>query len=98
MRPSHLFIVLLLALIIFGAPRLPGVARSIGESLKILKKEVGELAETDSAPQTTPASSSMNASSPSTLAANQCVSAEQGEYECESAGSSHPLNESSRAS
>ncbi|OKL47991.1 hypothetical protein BSR29_05800 [Boudabousia liubingyangii] len=47
MRPSHIFILLLIALIIFGAPKLPEVARSIGQSLKILKKEVRELSDDD---------------------------------------------------
>lgn len=43
MRPSHIAILLILALLIFGAPRLPMLARSLGESLKIIKKDAGEL-------------------------------------------------------
>ena len=36
-----LVILLIIVLLLFGAPRLPQLARSIGESMKILKKEVG---------------------------------------------------------
>jgi len=32
-------IVLVIVLLLFGAPRLPGLARSLGQSLKILKTE-----------------------------------------------------------
>lgn len=34
------FILLFLVLLLFGAPKLPGLARSLGQSMKILKKEV----------------------------------------------------------
>lgn len=36
-----LIILLIIVLLLFGAPKLPQLARSIGESMKILKKEVG---------------------------------------------------------
>lgn len=36
----HLLIVLFIILLLFGAPKLPGLARSVGQSLKIFKKEV----------------------------------------------------------
>lgn len=36
----HLIIVLFIILLLFGAPKLPGLAKSIGQSMKILKKEV----------------------------------------------------------
>lgn len=41
----HLMILLLVVLLLFGAPKLPGLAKSIGQSMKILKKEVGELSD-----------------------------------------------------
>jgi len=34
------FILLFLVLLLFGAPKLPGLAKSLGQSMKILKKEV----------------------------------------------------------
>ncbi|GAB2561408.1 twin-arginine translocase TatA/TatE family subunit [Leucobacter ruminantium] len=36
----HLVIILFIILLLFGAPKLPGLARSLGQSMKILKKEV----------------------------------------------------------
>lgn len=36
----HLVIILFIILLLFGAPKLPGLARSVGQSLKIFKKEV----------------------------------------------------------
>ena len=36
----HFLIILFIILLLFGAPKLPALARSLGESMKILKKEV----------------------------------------------------------
>lgn len=36
----HLVIILFIILLLFGAPKLPGLAKSLGQSMKILKKEV----------------------------------------------------------
>ena len=36
----HALIILLVILLLFGAPKLPALARSLGESMKILKREV----------------------------------------------------------
>lgn len=35
-----LVVILLIVLLLFGAPKLPGLAKSIGQSMRILKKEV----------------------------------------------------------
>lgn len=35
----HLVILLAVLLLLFGAPKLPGLARSIGQSLRILRSE-----------------------------------------------------------
>ena len=54
-----MIIILVIVLLLFGAPKLPGLAKSIGQSMKILKKEVrddssdqpaGPSAETPSSP------------------------------------------------
>lgn len=37
---AHLVIVLFIILLLFGAPKLPGLARSLGQSMKIFKSEV----------------------------------------------------------
>lgn len=35
-----LVVILFIVLLLFGAPKLPGLAKSLGQSMKILKKEV----------------------------------------------------------
>lgn len=35
-----LIVILFIVLLLFGAPKLPGLAKSLGQSMKILKKEV----------------------------------------------------------
>ncbi|GAB2509650.1 twin-arginine translocase TatA/TatE family subunit [Paramicrobacterium agarici] len=57
----HLVIILFLVLLLFGAPKLPGLAKSVGESMKIFKKEVREVTDdgektADGATSTTDAS------------------------------------------
>ncbi len=36
----HLIVILVIVLLLFGAPKLPGLARSIGQSMKIFKEEI----------------------------------------------------------
>lgn len=36
----HLIVILVVVLILFGAPKLPGLARSIGQSMRIFRNEV----------------------------------------------------------
>ncbi|GAA2173071.1 hypothetical protein GCM10009784_05990 [Arthrobacter parietis] len=47
MRPEgwHIVIIIVIAIVLFGAPKLPGLARSVGQSLRIFKSEVRELKE-----------------------------------------------------
>lgn len=54
----HLLIVLAVVVLIFGAPRLPALARSVGQSLRILKSEVGSSADGDAPERDAPAPSS----------------------------------------
>ena len=35
-----LLVILFIVLLLFGAPKLPGLAKSLGQSMRILKKEV----------------------------------------------------------
>ena len=46
----HLVIIIVLALLLFGAPKLPGLARSIGQSLRIFKSEVRQMKDEDPKP------------------------------------------------
>ncbi|MFF1878908.1 Sec-independent protein translocase subunit TatA [Leifsonia sp. NPDC058230] len=39
----HLLIILAVILLLFGAPKLPGLAKSIGQSMRIFKGEVSEM-------------------------------------------------------
>lgn len=52
----HLVVLLLVVLLLFGANRLPDVARSVGKSMKILKEEVKDLRDDpgSTTPPTTP--------------------------------------------
>ena len=42
-NPVMLLILLVLILLLFGAPKLPGMARSLGQSMRIFKSEVKEM-------------------------------------------------------
>lgn len=39
----HIVIIVVLALVLFAAPKLPSMARSIGQSMRIFKSEVREM-------------------------------------------------------
>jgi sec-independent protein translocase protein TatA len=49
-HPVTLIVLLLVVLLLFGANRLPGLAKSVGQSLKIFKSEVKDLRTDDAAP------------------------------------------------
>ncbi|MEB4614522.1 twin-arginine translocase TatA/TatE family subunit [Leucobacter sp. M11] len=38
---THFVVILVIVLLLFGAPKLPALARSLGQSARILKQEVG---------------------------------------------------------
>ena len=38
--PTHVLILLIVVILLFGAPKLPGMARSLGQSMRIFKSEV----------------------------------------------------------
>jgi TatA/E family protein of Tat protein translocase len=42
-QPSHILLVLLVFVVLFGAKRLPDSARSLGKSLRIFKSEMNEM-------------------------------------------------------
>jgi len=75
----HLLIILAVILLLFGAPKLPGLAKSIGQSMRIFKGEVNEMKKDGKAedqgsdtventvvPPTTPAAASPQTTSPQT--------------------------------
>lgn len=52
MKPMHWVVLLVIVLLLFGAKRLPDLAKSVGQSLKIFKKEIKDLQEDDDTPAT----------------------------------------------
>jgi TatA/E family protein of Tat protein translocase len=46
-EPSHILILLLVVLVLFGAKRLPDSARSLGTSMRIFKSEIKEMKQDD---------------------------------------------------
>lgn len=44
MQPSHLIIIAIIFLLLFGAGKLPAAARGLGQSLRIFKSEMREMA------------------------------------------------------
>lgn len=50
MKPWHWVVVLIVVLLLFGAKRLPDLAKSVGQSMKIFKKEIGDLTSDDTPP------------------------------------------------
>lgn len=47
MQPWHWIVLLVVVLLLFGSTRLPGLAKSVGQSMKIFKKEFKDLREDD---------------------------------------------------
>ena len=45
--PTHIVVLLVLVLLVFGSSKLPDIARSVGQSMKVFKKEVKELRDED---------------------------------------------------
>jgi sec-independent protein translocase protein TatA len=46
-HPAVIIVLILLVVLLFGSRRLPDLARSVGQSLKIFKREVKELKDDD---------------------------------------------------
>jgi sec-independent protein translocase protein TatA len=59
-EPSHILILLIVVIVLFGAKRLPDSARALGRSLRIFKAEIKDLDgkssdDQEKKPPTTPA-------------------------------------------
>ncbi|WP_336085512.1 Sec-independent protein translocase subunit TatA [Nocardia sp. SSK8] len=63
---THLLIIALLFVLLFGAKRLPDAARGLGRSLRIFKSEVGQM----QSESTTPAAQSAAPAAPQQLPAS----------------------------
>ena len=53
-KPSHIIFLLIVVILLFGYKKLPDIARSVGQSMKVFKKEVKELREDDAGAQQKP--------------------------------------------
>lgn len=42
MKPSHIIVLVIVLVVVFGASKLPDVAKYFGQSLKVLRKEMRE--------------------------------------------------------
>ncbi|GGC83632.1 Sec-independent protein translocase protein TatA [Tersicoccus solisilvae] len=49
-NPWLIVILVVAALLLFGAPKLPGMARSLGQSMRIFKSEVKQMKDDDTPP------------------------------------------------
>ena len=48
----HIFIVLVIVFLVFGAKRLPEIGASLGQGIREFKKSVAEIGDTDDQPRT----------------------------------------------
>src|SRR5215470_11698516 len=63
--PTHLLIILAVLVVLFGSAKLPKAAKSMGEAMRIFKKESAKLHEEDSsAPQQVQASAPQQVAAP----------------------------------
>ena len=51
MKLSHIIVVLIILILVFGASKLPEIAKNLGLSAKVLKKEMKELQADDANPE-----------------------------------------------
>ena len=81
----HLIIILAVVLLLFGATRLPALSRSLGQSIKIFRREVKTEApesdddEADELDDETPASTSSKASSSEKAGSKKSKSSSSGD-------------------
>lgn len=62
--PWPIVIIIVVALLLFAAPKLPGMARSLGQSMRILRSEVKEMRNEDGKPSSSSSTSANSAEAP----------------------------------
>jgi sec-independent protein translocase protein TatA len=65
LQPTHVILIVVVLLLLFGSTKLPALAKSLGKSLKIFKKEVEGLTSSDKPDDEAPQASSPPSSPPS---------------------------------
>lgn len=53
-KPWHIIVLIVVLLIVFGSAKLPDIARSLGQSAKVMKKELRDLQDEDDPKQLPP--------------------------------------------
>ncbi|MEU2201113.1 Sec-independent protein translocase subunit TatA [Isoptericola sp. NPDC019482] len=87
LKPWHIIVLVVVILLLFGARRLPDLARSVGQSLKIFKKEVkdltddGKLNDSNEPPADTTTSSNTTPTHTSSTAPNRPATPSTGDGE-----------------
>lgn len=71
--PWKIAIIAVLIIVLFGSKKLPGAARSLGQSMRILKREVQGLHEDDEPESATSASGASATAAPAQLTAAPAV-------------------------
>jgi sec-independent protein translocase protein TatA len=72
----HLLIILVVVVLLFGAPKLPGLARSLGQSMRIFRSEVKTMKDENASPSDAAASDSSAQATPVADQAPSVVSPE----------------------
>lgn len=57
----HLLIILAVVLLLFGAPKLPGLAKSVGQSMRIFRTEIKTMKDENAPAASTSSDTSANA-------------------------------------
>jgi sec-independent protein translocase protein TatA len=79
--PSHLLIILIVLVVLFGAARLPKAAKSMGEAMRIFKKEATKLHEEGTPTAEVQASAPQQVAAPQPQVAPQQVAPQQASQE-----------------
>ena len=69
--PTHLLIILVVLVVLFGSAKLPKAARSMGEAMRIFKKESAKMHEEDSSTAEVPVSAPPQVAAPQPQVAPQ---------------------------
>jgi sec-independent protein translocase protein TatA len=76
-NPWHILIVLLVLVLLFGSAKLPKAAKSMGEAMRIFKKEAQKLHDDDPHPATQAQVTTQQAAPPQPIATPQPTAQEQ---------------------
>ena len=75
--PTHLLIILVVLVVLFGSTKLPKAAKSMGEAMRIFKKESAKLHEEDAPTAQVQASAPQQVAAPQPQVAPQQVAPQQ---------------------